>query len=479
MNHDSGGTRPVPLCVELNGTLFKTDLLVESLFSALGKHLSVLLWLWVWLWRGQAHLQRQLAKRCTVAPAQIPLHHPFLAYLREQQQAGRPLIVLTSLDQQLAQQVVEPLGLFESVLGSDGGQLCDSRRKLAWLQERFGPQGFDYAGRRGEELALFALARQAILVSAQPSVCRAAAKRGNVNLQFAQSPPLFSTGMAALRVLHWSKNGILFLPLLFAHRYFEWSLLLKTGMACMAFSLLASSIYLLNDLLDLESDRLHPGKRDRPFASGVPDLRHWLWLIPLLLAAAALLAAPLPDGVRLWLGIYYLSSVAYALLIKEYIVIDLLCLAFFYTIRLIVGGAAVAIDISLWLLTFSLFFFLSLALAKRYSEAEQAIGQEMTTIPGRGYKTRDVHKIAAFGIGSALGAVLVLALYVNSESVARLYSRPGLVGLYCPLLTYWFARIWWYARQGKLSDDPVSFVVLDRGSQWVLGAGLLLFFLSV
>ena len=187
----------------------------------------------------------------------------------------------------------------------------------------------------------------------------------------------------------------------------------------------------------------------------------------------------LPDRVLLWLTIYYLSTMAYSLAVKKYIIIDVLCLAFFYTIRLIVGGAAVEIDLSLWLMAFSLFFFLSLALAKRYSETEQAIRQERETILGRGYKTKDLHKLAAFGIGSALGTVLVLALYVNGENVERLYSRPELIGLYCPLLIYWFARIWSCAWRGKLSEDPVSFVFLDRGSQWALGAGVLLFFLAV
>lgn len=279
--------------------------------------------------------------------------------------------------------------------------------------------------------------------------------------------------VAALRLHQWLKNLLVFVPLFAAHLHLEPSLVLRALAAFAAFSLCASGVYLLNDLLDLEDDRNHPVKSTRPFAAGRIPVRHGVGAIPALLAASFGLALwLLPGEFAITLGVYYTLTVLYSLVLKRHMMLDVVTLASLYTLRVIAGGTAIGVTLSFWLLAFSMFMFLSLALVKRYAELFQAhaAGQDGRA-RGRGYFPDDLPIIAALGAASGYMAVLVLALYINDANTARLYARPQLIWLACPLLLVWIGRVWMLAHRGRMSEDPVIFAIRDRTS---LGIGTLL-----
>ncbi|MCG8099546.1 MAG: UbiA family prenyltransferase, partial [Candidatus Thiodiazotropha taylori] len=283
----------------------------------------------------------------------------------------------------------------------------------------------------------------------------------------------------ALRLHQWLKNFLIFVPLLMAHKFGDIGLLKQAVLGFFAFGFCASSVYLLNDLLDLADDRKHPTKRNRPFAAGTVSLIHGILLIPVLLVTAFLIALFLPLEFLIVLGLYYLITVAYSFYLKRFAPIDVLTLASLYTTRIIAGAAAVSVMPSFWLLAFSMFLFLSLALVKRFTELLTMQHQAKTKTLGRGYMTTDLETLSHFGSASAYLAVLVLALYINSEHVTGLYTHPEVIWLLCPLLLYLVTRIWLLARRGKVDEDPVVFVIRDRHSQWVVGIGAILLWLAI
>ncbi|MEM9315637.1 MAG: UbiA family prenyltransferase, partial [Pseudomonadota bacterium] len=285
--------------------------------------------------------------------------------------------------------------------------------------------------------------------------------------------------LKALRMHQWLKNLLVFVPLLTSHRFSDPLLVLQAALAFLSFGLCASSVYLLNDLLDLYDDRQHATKRNRPIAAGQVSIKLCTLLIPVLLLAAVAVASTLP--VAFWgvLGVYYATTLAYSFRLKRAALVDVLTLASLYTLRVIAGAAAVTVTPSFWLLAFSMFLFLSLAMVKRFTELLALREQNRNHAPGRGYSPVDVDTIAQFGSSSAYMAVLVLALYINSETVQDLYTQPELIWLLCPLLLYLLTRIWLMARRGEVDEDPVVFVIRDRRSQGLVVIGALLLLLAI
>ena len=271
----------------------------------------------------------------------------------------------------------------------------------------------------------------------------------------------WQAGWRALRPYQWLKNVLVLLPLISAHRYGSPFDLGHAALALASFCLCASSVYLLNDLCDLADDRYHPRKRERPLASGALPLASGWALSPLLLATAVLLAAfALPPAYLGILGAYYLVTLAYSFGLKRILLVDVIVLAGLYTIRIVAGAAAVEVALSFWLLTFSGFLFMSLALGKRYSELARSAA--MPALRGRGYRPSDLSTVAMLGIAAGFGAVLVLALYVQDPATAALYRYPKAIWIACPLLLYWISRIWMLAQRGAIDEDPVVFALGDR-----------------
>ncbi len=459
----------VPLCVDLDGTLIKTDLLWESLVRLLKNNPLYLLAVPVWLLRGRAHLKAQVASRVCLDAATLPYFEPLMEFLRTQRRAGRPLFLVTASDSRLAQGVAEHLSLFTEVLASDGKTNLRGKNKVAKLAERFGRGDFDYAGNSAVDLPVWEQARQAIVVNGNPRLTRRARERAAVTSVYESPHSALPALVQALRPHQWVKNLIVFVPLLTSHRLIELRLALDAVLAFIAFSLCVSGVYLLNDLVDLDSDRHHPAKRLRPFASGRLPLQAGLAVFPVLLASSIFLAWALSWRFAAVLGIYLVLTTSYSWWLKQAPLLDVFCLAALYTIRLIAGHEATAIVYSFWLLVFSMFIFLSLALVKRYLELDAARQQSKSEIKGRGYVAGDQDLVATLGSSSGYLAVLVLALYVNSQEVRVLYQTPTLLLLICPLLLYWISRVWLLAHRGQMHGDPIVFALKDRVS-YIVGA---------
>ena len=451
--------RSIPLCVDLDGTLVRTDTLLESLLRLFKQAPLSLPLLPVWLLRGRAYFKRQLAARIRLDAATLPYHAEFLAWLREEHGRQRELVLCTAADQEIAQAVARHTGLFSRVLSSDGAENLKSERKRAKLVELFGERGYDYAGDAAADLPVWRSARRAVIVGADGTTRARAARIAEIERSFDAAGGRLLLWFKALRLHQWVKNLLIFLPVLLAHRL-DAQAMSQALAAFFAFSLCASSVYLLNDLLDLDSDRAHPRKHSRPFASGALPLSQGMIASPLLLAAGFALAAVLPLRFVLVLAFYYAVTLAYSMVLKRIATVDVMLLAGLYTLRIIAGGAATGVVLSFWLLAFSMFIFLSLGIIKRYTELD-LLKDGGGVAAGRGYVADDLPLLRSLGVAAGYGAVVVLALYINSPQSQAEYTHPKWLWLLCPLLLYWISRAWMYTHRGRMHDDPVVFALSD------------------
>ncbi len=458
-------SRDVPLCVDLDGTLIHSDLLLES-FLLLIKHNPLYLFLVpLWLLKGKAHLKQQIASRVRLDGSALPYTKPLVAWLREEKARGRAIWLCTASDERLAQSVADHLGLFDGVMASNGQTNLSGSNKAAAMVARFGEKGFDYCGNEKVDLSVWLHAAGAVVVNASAQLAQQAARLTEVVGQY----PFRSGGIKvvakALRVHQWAKNALIFVPVAAAHRLSEIDKLGDSLLAFLAFSLCASSVYLLNDMLDLEADRQHHSKCHRPFAAGTLSLLFGLVTAPLLLVVAvAISALLLPSKFLLVLAAYYVVTLAYSFALKRMVMVDVLTLAGLYTVRIVAGAAATAIPLTFWLLMFSIFIFLSLAIVKRYAELLVMKQQGKLKAKGRGYQVEDLSLLQSLGASSGYLSVLVLGLYLDTPYIARMYSHPKLIWLLMPIMLYWVSRIWMQTHRGNMHDDPLVYALKDRVS---------------
>jgi len=457
------------LVVDLDGTLIKTDLLVETALILLKQSPFSLALLAIWLTRGKAHLKEQIAERAEIDAASLPYNREFLDFLRAEHAGGRKIWLATASHRKLAEQVAAHLGIFDRVLATENGHNLSGKAKLDALVSSLGPNGFDYAGNALVDLRIWPQARRALVVHPERGVETAAARRFTVERVFPREKSCWRACLKALRLHQWVKNVLIFVPLLLAHRAHELPLVVDSVIAFLAFGMTASSAYVLNDLLDLTADRHHPRKRHRPFASGDLAPSAGFWLVPSLLLGAGALTTLLPRAFAVVLIIYLAGTLAYSFRLKHHPMLDVMTLAGLYTLRIIAGVVAVALAPTFWLLAFSVFVFLSLALVKRYSELRVMQREGKQEARGRGYQVGDLTILSAAGIASGYLAALVLALYVNSPEVLRLYRTPEAIWLLCCLLLYWVSRMWMITHRGEMHDDPIVFALTD-GPSLVIGA---------
>ena len=458
----------MPLCVDLDGTLIRSDLLLESALALLRQNPLYAFALPLWLLRGKAQLKREIARRVELDASTLPYDERVLAFLREDCNERRR-ILCTASDAQLAQAVADHVGVFDEVIASDGAHNLAGKNKREALCRRFGERGYDYAGNERRDVKVWQAARRAVVVGGDSGLARAAAEVCEVEREFPREGGSLRTWMKALRLHQWLKNLLVFLPLLAAHRLFDSAALLHASLAFLAFGLCASGVYVLNDLLDLDADRRHPRKRLRPFAAGTLPLQYGLLAAPLLALGGFALALTLSPLFAAVLAGYYALTLAYSLRLKRIEMLDVVVLAALYTVR-IIGGAAVigGGGLSFWLLAFSMFLFLSLAMLKRYTELLSMQSNGKADASGRGYTVEDLPLIQSLGGASGYLSVLVLALYINSTASEALYRHPRVLWMLCPLLLYWISRVWVVAHRGRMHDDPVVFAVTDRVSQVIL-----------
>ncbi len=468
----------VPLCVDLDGTLIRTDMLWESLVRALRRNPLYLFAVLAWWCRGRAFLKQQLARRVEVPVENLPWSESFLAFLRAEHAAGRQLVLVTASDAGPAKRVADHVGLFSEVLASDGQTNLRGATKGRKLAERFGRGGFDYAGNSAVDLGTWPCGRAAVVVNGSPSLVRRAAAITNVGATFDCQSSHLRALVKALRPHQWLKSLIVFVPLLTSHHLFELAYLKPALGAAVAFALCSSAVYVLNDLLDLDHDRAHPTRRVRPFAAGTLPLPIGLALVPALFAAGFGVGAGVSLRLLAVLAAYAVLTLAYSWKLKQVVLLDVFLLAGFYIIRLVAGHEATGIPYSAWLLMFALFIFLSLALVKRFRELQGLRERNHVNAAGRGYVAADLELVATLGTGSGWLAALVLALYVNSQDVRALYAHPTLLLLACPLLLFWVSRVWLIAHRGAMNDDPVVFAIKDWVSYGVGALTLLVLWLA-
>jgi 4-hydroxybenzoate polyprenyltransferase/phosphoserine phosphatase len=418
----------------------------------------------LWLAQGKAFLKQRLANLTEFDATALPYNHDLLVWLKEQRALGRRLILCTASDRLMADAVASHLGIFDEVMASDGVNNLSALHKAAALKERFGHQGFDYAGNSADDLPVWSEARHAIVVNAPTSVQRLARERGEVEKEFPSLSSHAGVSPLVLRMHQWLKNLLLFIAPLAAHQAPSADLSSMLLLAFFSFSLCASAVYIANDLFDLDSDRHHPRKRLRPFASGRVSVAKGVVLFPLLLLNAFLFAIPIGSAFVGWLLFYFLLTCAYSWGLKRVVLIDCLVLAMLYTVRIIAGAAAAGISLSFWLLAFSVFLFLSLAFVKRYAELKTHADVGRDHAHGRGYWTSDAPLVQSLGITSGYAAVVVLALYLNSDAVVKLYQQPVVMWSAVPVMLFWISWMWMKAHRGEMHDDPLLFAVRDKAS---------------
>jgi len=468
------------LYIDLDGTLIFSDLLIESLLDLLKRQPCLILWLPFWLLGGKAYFKQQVARHCQLRSDLLPYNRALIESLQQEKKAGRRLVLISASNQSLVDQVASTIGLFDAAIGSTGTCNLSGIRKLSHIRELEGEAAFAYAGNAAVDLPIWRAAEQAIAVNCRAGVLRQL-HRDHSRVSVRQDSPAgwLQPLIQALRPYQWLKNLLLFLPLLLAYRYPDPALWIQTGLGFICFSLCASAAYLLNDLLDLEADRQHPRKTQRPFAAGTLPALTGLLLSPAMMILALLLAwLALPRLFFLVLLCYLIITLLYSFLLKRLVLVDVIALAVLYTLRIIAGAAAIALIPSFWLLAFSMFAFFSLAVVKRHSELSSLrdIGLEHSI--GRGYRAGDLDLLAIFGSTSSFMAVMVFALYINSTEIQSQYATPQVLWLICPLLFYLMSRIWLLAWRGELEDDPLIFALNDRISQLVVLLGVMLLYLA-
>jgi 4-hydroxybenzoate polyprenyltransferase/phosphoserine phosphatase len=453
-----------PLVIDLDGTLVRTDLLHESVLKMVRRAPYLVFALPYWLMAGRAAFKRRVAEHVSPDYDSLPYDPEVLAWIREEREHGRRVVLCTASDSAYAEGVASHLGLFDEVFASDGTTNLSSGRKAALLVDRYGDHGFDYAGNSSADLEVWRDSRRAILVDTSASLGDVARRRFEVEREFAREVPLLSTWLRAMRPYQWLKNLLVFVPLAGAHQLNNPALLWQAMLAFLAFSLCASSVYIVNDLIDVESDRNHPRKRLRPFASGALAPAHGIVVAAVLLVAATAIATSVTPGFLFWLEAYFALTLAYTFDLKRRPLVDCVALGGLYTLRIVAGWSAVGLPASFWLLAFSLFLFLSLAFVKRYSELTAIIREGRAEAQGRGYVAFDLQLVQTMGVAAGFNAVLLMALYINGDTVLRLYRRPEVLWLAIPVVLYWISRMWMKAHRGDMQEDPLLYSLRDRYS---------------
>lgn len=475
-----GAPADVPLFVDLDGTLIANDIFQESLLASIKRDPRMLYRLPVMFLRGRAAVKQRVAAEITPDVQVLPYRNELRNFLREQRWAGRKIILASASDRRWVEAVAKELGLFDDVLASDGTVNLKGPNKLRAIRdycEAGGYPQFGYVGDNVGDLPIWREAAEVHLCAPGPALRLAIRGLNKPARVHCPRQGIARAALRAMRPVQWVKNLLLFVPLLLAHQWSDLNKLIACTIGFVAFSACASAVYLLNDLLDIEADRHHPTKRNRAFASGQLPIVYGPLLGTALVAFAGVLSwLTLPPEFIGWLGLYVVVNCLYSFWLKRKLVIDVILLAGMYTLRVVVGGVATEILVSEWLLAFSMFLFTSLAFAKRHSELARLAEEDVGTVRGRGYGIGDLGMIENIGPTAGYMAVLVLALYINSNEMRALYERPLALWLICPLLLYWITRLWFAVKRGELQEDPIVYAIRDRVSR---GVGVAIVLLAV
>ena len=466
------GVDLAPLVVDLDGTLTPTDTLFESVLLAIKRRPSTVFCLAIWLLQGRAGFKARVAERARPQAVDWPYRTDLVDYLRAEKLRGRRLVLATAAHHSTALSVAAHLDLFDAVLASDETRNLKGAAKLAAIRASEGER-FAYAGDSSADLPVWKMAQAAILVGTSETVAAKVRAAGTpIEREFSPGRAGFGDWLRALRVHQWLKNALLFVPLLTAFAFADMHKVFAVAVAFVAFCLAASATYIGNDLWDLQNDRRHPRKCNRPFASGRISIIAGVLMAGFLLSTSFLLAATQSSGFLALLALYVVLTTTYSWVLKTYILIDVLMLALLYTLRIVAGAAAAGIQTSVWLLAFSVFIFLSLALVKRCAELVTLGATGAQAAHGRDYRVSDLVVLWPMGVGAGLCAVVVFTLFASAPDVSAKYATPQLLWLVAVGLVYWLGRLWIKTARGVMHDDPLVFAIRDFGSRVTIAAML-------
>lgn len=464
-------TKNIPIVVDLDGTLIRSDLLLETANeSILANPLSIFPIL-KQLGKSRVSLKSFLSCRSVLDVSKLPYNQNLLEWLAEQKKVGRSIVLATASHEILAHKVAKHLGIFDDVFATRNDVNLKASNKRDLLVSKFGVKGYDYIGNDQPDMVVWASARKAYVVSSSDAFVSKVKALGNFEHAFStETASVVSTLIRSLRPHQWIKNLLVFVPLVTAYRLMDSSSVIDAILAFLTFCMTASSVYILNDLADVNDDRHHHRKRFRPFASGNLSLAIGWFIWPLLLASAFLFSVMFLSTAYSWvLCGYFIMTLAYSFSLKQRAMLDVLVLACLYTLRIIAGAVAISVPLSFWLLAFSMFMFLSLAFIKRFSELRLARNNcHEGNLRGRGYVHHDLELVSSMGSSAGYLAVLVLALYIQDPHTVELYKFPQAIWIGCPILLYWISRAWLIAHRGLMHDDPIVFAIKDRVS-WIVG----------
>ncbi|SNY92632.1 4-hydroxybenzoate polyprenyltransferase [Cohaesibacter sp. ES.047] len=466
-------SRERPLCVDLDGSLIRTDLLYEAVLLLLRNHFHLIVMLPLWLMQGKAHLKMQIAKRVTPDVTLLPYRIHLVEMLKTERARGRKLVLATASPYPYAKAIAEHLRFFDGIEATDDAVNLVGKTKADRLSALYGEKGFDYVGNSRADFSVWDKAGEAIVVGDDRAALSYCEKQDHARHVSSKQPskPRWRVWLKAIRVHQWLKNSLIFVPAILTSQLVTLSNIPALILAFLAFSLCASSVYLFNDLLDIESDRKHRSKHARPIPSGLVSPAHAIVAAVLFIAVAFSISVLLPPIFSAVLLIYLVVTTTYSFLLKRMLLIDTLTLAGLFAIRVIAGSAAIAAPISTWLLAFCMFFFLSLAFVKRYVELDHQVEVKGRKDTGRGYHSEDAETISQGGLASGFAAVVVLALFIDTPQISENYTYPELIWLVCPLVLYLILRIWTLARRQEMNDDPVVFLMTDWRSQLMIALG--------
>lgn len=467
------------LFVDLDGTLIKSDLLFECLVPIIKNYFYALFLAPFWLLKGKAYLKDKFSDLVSINPEILPYNNNVLEYIRKEKENGSKIILATASNIKLAKSISDYLGIFDDVIASSKEENLKGKNKLnkikLYIENNNTNKEFSYIGDSEADVKIFNETNIPIVVGNKNVFNKIKSKNDKTTFVDGENDFSLKKFFKMIRTYQWVKNFLIFLPLILAHKFLDVNLLLKALVAFFSFSFLASSVYIINDIMDVESDRIHPSKKNRPIASGAVKISSALKVAFILMPLSFIISIFLGKEFLFVLLTYFITTSCYSFYLKKIMLVDILILSLLYTVRMFAGGVALNIYLSPWLFMFSMFFFFSLACAKRYSELYAVRNNLQDEIKGRGYQAQDLEQIQIFGSSSGYIAILIFALYIQSDISMKLYKTPSSFWALCPIMLYWISRVWLLSHRGQMTQDPIIFALKDKVSYVVLILSIIIF----
>ena len=467
------------LFVDLDGTLIKSDLLFECLVPIIKNYFYAIFLAPFWLLKGKAYLKDKFSDLVSINPEILPYNNNVLEYIRKEKENGSKIILATASNIKLAKSISDYLGIFDDVIASSKEENLKGKNKLnkikLYIENNNTNKEFSYIGDSEADVKIFNETNIPIVVGNKNVFNKIKSKNDKTTFVDGENDFSLKKFFKMIRTYQWVKNFLIFLPLILAHKFLDVNLLLKALVAFFSFSFLASSVYIINDIMDVESDRIHPSKKNRPIASGAVKISSALKVAFILMPLSFIISIFLGKEFLFVLLTYFITTSCYSFYLKKIMLVDILILSLLYTVRIFAGGVALNIYLSPWLFMFSLFFFFSLACAKRYSELYAVRNNLQDEIKGRGYQAQDLEQIQIFGSSSGYIAILIFALYIQSDISMKLYKTPSFFWALCPIMLYWISRVWLLSHRGQMTQDPIIFALKDKVSYVVLILSIIIF----